>query len=81
MRRATRMLQLSDNRPLLPGLRMPVLVLTGAIDTVVQPALKADLLRLTPMTRHVDMPGMAHAPYFQAPDYYNGLIEDFLSDK
>jgi pimeloyl-ACP methyl ester carboxylesterase len=79
LRRATRMLQLADNRPFLPGLEMPVLVLTGGADTVVAPALRADLLRLTPALRHVDMPGMGHAPYFQAPDYYNGLIEDFIS--
>jgi pimeloyl-ACP methyl ester carboxylesterase len=79
LRRATRMLQLADNRPLLPTLTMPVLVLTGGIDKVVQPALKADLLRLTPFARHIDMPGVAHAPYFQSPDDFNGLIDDFLS--
>lgn len=79
LRRATRMLQLADNRTLLPKLSMPVLVLTGEKDAVVQPRLKADLLQLTPTTRHVDMPGLAHAPYFQSPDYYNSLIEDFLS--
>jgi pimeloyl-ACP methyl ester carboxylesterase len=81
LRRATRMLQLADNRPLLPKLKMPVLVLTGERDTDVQPGLKADLLRLTPMTRHVEMPGLGHAPYFEAPEYYNGLIEDFLSGR
>ena len=80
LRRATRMLQLADNRALLPTLAMPVLVLTGGIDKVVAPWLKADLLRLTPFTRHIDMPGVAHAPYLQAPEYYNGLIEDFLSE-
>jgi len=81
LRRATRMLQLADNRPLLPKLKMPVLILTGELDTDVQPGLKADLLRLTPATRHVEMPGLGHAPYFEAPDYYNALIEDFLSGK
>lgn len=81
LRRATRMLQLADNRSLLPKLTMPVLILTGEMDTDVQPGLKADLLRLTPVTRHVEMPGLGHAPYFEAPDYYNGLIEDFLSGK
>jgi pimeloyl-ACP methyl ester carboxylesterase len=81
LRRATRMLQLADNRPLLPKLKMPILILTGELDTDVQPGLKADLLRLTPMTRHVEMPRLAHAPYFEAPAYYNGLIDDFLSGK
>ena len=43
------------------------------------PALKADLLRLTAQARHIEMPGVAHAPYFQIPDAYNSLIDDFLS--
>ncbi len=42
LRRATRMLQLADNRPLLPQLKMPTLILTGEKDTVVQPQLKAE---------------------------------------
>jgi pimeloyl-ACP methyl ester carboxylesterase len=81
LRRATRMLQCADNRPLLPKLKMPILVLTGEMDSDVQPNLKADLLRLAPITRHVEMPRLGHAPYFEAPDYYSSLIEDFLSGK
>lgn len=81
LRRATRMLQLADNRRLLPKLKMPIIILTGELDTDVHPSLKADLLRLTPMARHVEMPRLAHAPYFEAPTYYNSLIDDFLSGK
>ena len=81
LRRATRMLQCADNRPFLSKLKIPTLVLTGEMDTEVQPNLKADLLRLAPITRHVEMPRLGHAPYFEAPDYYNSLIEDFLSGK
>ena len=78
LRRATRMLQLADNRPLLPEIKAPTLILTGGIDKVVQPALKEDLLRLTPFRQHIEMPGLAHAPYFQSPVYYDSLIRDFL---
>lgn len=81
LRRASRMLQLADNRPLMPQLKGPVLILTGGIDKVVAPHLEADLLALVPHTRHVEMPGLAHAPYFQQPEYYDGLIRDFLSDR
>jgi len=80
LRRATRMLQCADNRRLLPELGMPILILTGEADTDVRPDLKADLLRLTPVTRHVEMPGLGHAPYFEAPCHYSGLIESFLSE-
>ena len=79
LRRATLALQLADNRPLLPKLEMPVLVLTGEKDATVLPWLKADLLRLTPITLHVDMPGLGHAPYLQAPNIYNSLIDAFLA--
>ena len=79
LRRATRMLQRADNRPLLPDLRMPTLILTGEMDTDVRPNLKADLLRLTPMTRHVEMPDVGHAPYLEAPGCYSDLIESFMS--
>ena len=78
LRRATRMLQLADNRPLLPALKVPTLILTGGADRVVQPWLRADLLALTPHEQHIEMPGLGHGPYFEAPAYYNGLIADFL---
>jgi pimeloyl-ACP methyl ester carboxylesterase len=81
LRRATRMLQRADNRPLLPTLRMPILVLTGETDTDVRPDLKAELLRLTPMARHVEMPGVGHAPYLEMPCSYSKLIEGFLSEE
>ncbi|KEY56905.1 alpha/beta fold hydrolase [Serratia sp. DD3] len=79
LRRATRMLQLADNRALLPQLKMPTLILTGEEDRVVQPQLKAELLALVPYSRHVEMPGLGHAPYFQAPDYYNRLLREFIA--
>lgn len=78
LRRATRMLQLADNRPLLPQIKVPTLILTGGADRVVQPWLRSDLLSLTPHEQHIDMPGLGHGPYFEAPAYYNGLIADFL---
>lgn len=78
LRRATRMLQLANNRPLLPQLKVPTLILTGGADRVVQPWLRSDLLSLTPHEAHIEMPGLGHGPYFEAPAYYNGLVADFL---
>lgn len=79
LRRASRMLQLADNRSLLSQIRVPTLVLTGEKDKVVSPQLKSDLLTRVPFTKHIEMPGLGHAPYFQAPEYYNALIQDFIS--
>ncbi|AHG21538.1 hypothetical protein Z042_19445 [Chania multitudinisentens RB-25] len=80
LRRATRMLQLADNRPLLPQIKAPTLILTGEKDAVVQPKLKAELLALVPYTQHIEMPGLGHAPYFQAPEYYNALLREFIAN-
>ncbi len=79
LRRASRMLQLADNRPLLPKITQPTLILTGEKDPVVQPQLTADLLAGVAFTRQIQMPGLAHAPYFQAPGYYNALLQDFIA--
>lgn len=76
---STRMLQLADNRPILPRLTMPVLVITGGKDPVVKPDLRDELRTLTPMARRVEMPGLGHAPYLEDPGAYNALLDEFLS--
>ena len=79
LRNATRMLQLADNRSLQPKIKAPTLVLTGSADAVVQPRLRDDLLALTPFEKHIEMRGLAHAPYFEAPVYFTELIANFLN--
>ncbi len=76
---STRMLQLADNRPVLPRLSMPRLVINGAQDPVVQPRLKAELLALTPSAQHVEIPGVGHAPYLEDAGVYNAIIGEFLA--
>jgi len=79
IRGATRMLQLADNRPVLPGLGMPVLIITGERDPVVKPHLRDELRALTPRARHVEMPGAGHAPYLEDAAAYNAILEEFLA--
>lgn len=78
---STRMLQLADNRPILPGLSMPVLVVNGSRDPVVRPRMKAELLALTPSARHIEISGVGHAPYLEDADAYNAVIRDFLAGR
>lgn len=75
---STRMLQLADNRPFLPNLAMPVMVLTGGKDPVVKPAMGEALRELTPSARHVTLPGLGHAPYLEDPAVYNAALDEFL---
>ena len=76
---SSRMLQLADNRALLPGLPMPRMVITGAEDPVVQPAMKDELLALTAGVRHVEIPAVGHAPYLEDAEAFNAAIGEFLA--
>ncbi len=78
IRCSTRMLQLADNRPILPRLTMPILVVTGGRDPVVKPTLTEALRSLTPSARHVTLPGLGHAPYLEDPAAYNAVVGAFL---
>lgn len=75
---ATRALQFADARPLYARIRAPMLVLFGAEDPVVRPALSAELRALTPQAEHHLLPGVGHAPYLENPDGYNAALLDFL---
>jgi len=79
IRSSTRMLQLADNRRVLPRLDIPVLVVSGERDPVVKPALKKELRTLTPQAMRVEMPGVGHAPYLENAAAYNAILEKFVS--
>ncbi len=76
---STRMLQLADNRPLLPKLAMPLLVVNGAEDPVVQPRLKSELLALTEGAKQIEISGVGHAPYLEDAETYNAIVGEFLA--
>lgn len=75
---ATRALQFADARPLYEKLNVPTLVLFGAQDPVVRPELSAELRRLTPFARHIDLAGVGHAPYLENPELYTRTIRTFI---
>ncbi len=75
---ATRALQFADARPCYAQLRARTLVLFGAQDPVVRPRFSVELRRLTPFARHVDLPGVGHAPYLEDPDAYSATIRAFI---
>ena len=78
IRCTTRMLQLADNRQVLPGLAMPVMVITAGRDPIIKPAVSQELRALTPAARHVTLPGLGHAPYLEDPAAYNAVLAEFL---
>ena len=54
-------------RPLYPGLRVPLVILVGAQDRIVPPAVSARLHALVPGSELVPVQGAGHMPQFTAP--------------
>ncbi|MEF2073055.1 alpha/beta fold hydrolase [Consotaella aegiceratis] len=76
---ATRALQFANCRPFYERIAVPTLALFAERDPVVRPELSAELRRLTPFARHVDLPDVGHAPYLEAPEAYSHHIQLFAS--
>lgn len=55
-------------RPLYPGLLVPLVIVVGAEDRMVPPALSERLHALVPGSELVRVPGAGHMPQFTAPD-------------
>lgn len=55
-------------RPLYPGLRAPLVILVGAQDRIVPPAVSDRLHALVPGSELVRVAGAGHMPQFTAPD-------------
>ncbi len=79
LRDAARMIQLAGNHLLQSKIKAPALIPTGSADAVVPPQMLADLLELTPFKKHIEFPGPANAPYFEAPDSCTELIAKLLN--
>ncbi len=79
-RAAMRALGFYDGRRRLPGLAHPTLVITGADDTTVPPTRQRLLAELIPNARQVVVPQAGHAISVDAPEAYNRLLLDFLSE-
>lgn len=79
LRQGLSLLQASDLRALLPGLRSPSLWLSGRRDRLVPPAAMAAAAAAAG-GRHVDIPGAGHAPFLGHADEVAGQLRAFLAD-
>ena len=72
-------LEKKDNWPLLPGLRMPTLVMTGRFDINVAPATAYKIHKAIPDSRFVVFEKSGHLPFFEETSAFVGAVEAFLS--
>ena len=78
LRSACEMLNCSDTRPLLPKLKMPVLVISGIDDNIEKPNQSNDMADLIPFCRRVELQQAAHASYLEVPTNFNRTFVDLL---
>jgi len=67
-----------DMWPVLPTFRMPTLVLTGRYDMNVAPSTAWRIHRAIPGSRWEVFEQSGHLPYFEEPEKFQRVIEDFL---
>ena len=58
----------------------PTLVITGENDTVVSPAIQAELASMIPGARHLTIPNVGHAVTIEAAEQYNQAFLDFIQN-
>lgn len=58
----------------------PVLVISGENDILWPPQTLEAIVEALPDARQEIIKGSGHSPYFERPDIFNGLVEDFLNE-
>jgi 3-oxoadipate enol-lactonase len=67
-----------DLRPELAKVKVPVLVLVGEQDEATPPPMSYELTAGLPNARLIIIPGCAHVPQLQSPEFFLDAIGDFL---
>jgi pimeloyl-ACP methyl ester carboxylesterase len=60
-------------------IHVPCLCVTGTEDRYAPPSAVRAFAECLPGTVYRELPDCAHMPFFEAPDAFNGIVEDFLS--
>ncbi len=61
------------------ALDLPVLFIAGELDGLMTPALLRTAATWLTRSTIVELPGLGHSPYFEDPDTWNAVVDDFLS--
>ncbi|BDG60825.1 alpha/beta fold hydrolase [Caldinitratiruptor microaerophilus] len=67
-----------DSRPLLPGIRVPTLILVGDEDTLTPPDASRAMAAAIPGSVLKVLPGAGHLANLEDPGAFNGALLDFL---
>ena len=64
--------------PLLPKLKVPALVICGALDQATPPALNKLIAEKAPNARYVELPNCGHCPPLEQPKAFLAAVKDFI---
>ena len=64
--------------PLLPKLKVPALVICGALDQATPPALNKVIAEKAPGARYIELPNCGHCPPLEQPKAFLAAIKDFI---
>jgi len=67
-----------DLVPSLARLKVPTLVVCGALDQATPPALNKLIAEKVPGARYVELPGCGHCPPLEQPQAFLAAIKDFV---
>ena len=62
----------------LAELRMPTLLISGRLDTLVPPQLTRELRRYLPHASYVEIAASGHNPMDETPAEFNRIVRNFL---
>jgi pimeloyl-ACP methyl ester carboxylesterase len=75
-----RMSQETDNREICSKIKVPVLVLSGAQDTIISTEMHNAVIEAFPDALQVEFPEAGHASYAEFPDLFNEEVKEFAKD-
>jgi len=68
-----------DYRDLLPGVKIPALVVTGSLDKITPPALGLEISSLLPGAQYHQIENASHLSNLDQPEEFNRIVWEFLS--
>ncbi|MEO8591034.1 MAG: alpha/beta fold hydrolase [Flavobacteriales bacterium] len=69
-----------DRTPMLSTIRVPTLIITGSIDTVIPPSESEAMARAIPGSKLLVIPNVAHLSNVEAPDAFNSAVRVFMAE-
>lgn len=69
-----------DSRPSLGAIKVPTLVIRGALDGITTQAHQDEILAGIPHARFVELPDVGHLPTLEAPAELNRLLREWLAE-